>query len=314
MIRVDDVNKSEIETNKKIIMDLKEELENVAYNEVNYFVFYYDKLKEVNVYKTIINEVIGKEIKDRFMDSIKRLELEQLYNYNDSDSLNNENPELINSKDVPFSNEIFKALNTAEDTFSLEELKSASSLKFAIKLGNITGFDVLRKISFMEHKKRYMWLNDSGTFEEVSKQIFLEIPDSFSAIYFNDYIIVLKETVFDSIFNYHDKIMKIIRDKNGYNETLFSDPEDFYNSIGNDSRKARKLYRYYNNDYIETLNVREVVDYAKEFNLEICVNPQDNKIDFSKSNAWHVIKAISEDFYTGRWSKLHFESNSKRQI
>jgi hypothetical protein len=311
---VNDVNKNEIETNKKIIMNLKKELGKVKNNEVNYFVFYYNKSNKVNAYKTIINEAIGEEIKKRFSVSIARLESEQLYNYNDSDSLNNENPELINLKDVPFSNEIFRALNNTEDTFSPEELKSASSLKFAIKLGNITGFDVLRKISFMKHKKRYMWLNDSGTFEEVGEQVFLEIPDSFSAIYYDDYIIVLKETVFDSIFNYHDKIMKIIRDKNEYNENLFSDIGNFYDSVEGDSKKARKLYGSYNSSYIKTLNVSDIKNYAEEFNLEIYFNPQDNKIDFDKSNAWHVVKAISEDFYTGRWSKRHFESNTKRQI
>ena len=192
----DTIDKNEIEKNKKIITDLKKELKNVPDDGINYFVFYYNRFMKVNAYKTIINEAIGKSIKDKFMDSIESLESEHLYNYDNSDSLNNDDPELISSKEVPFSNEIFKAIDATEDILSLKELKVASSPKFAIKVGNITGFDLLKKVSFMKNKRRFMSLNDSSTFYEIDDQVLLEIPDSFSAIYFNGYIIVLKETIF----------------------------------------------------------------------------------------------------------------------
>ena len=289
-------------------------LNKVSDNEINYFVFFYNRFKKVNAYKTIISETIGKSIKDRFKDSIESLEPEHLYNYDDSDGLNNDNPELINSKDVPFSNEIFKTLDATEDLLSLEKLKVASSPKFAIKAGKITGFDLLKKMSIMKNKRRYMSLNDSSTFDEIDEQVLLEIPDSFSAIYFDGHIIVLKETTFDSIFNYHVRIMEAIMDKKEHSERLFSDADNFYNSIQGDSRKARKLYNVYNSKYIKTLSVKNIMDYATEYDLEIYTNPQDNKIDFNKSNAWHVVKAISEDFFTGRWSQDRFESNSKHRL
>lgn len=310
----DTIDKNEIEKNKKIITDLKKELKNVPDDDINYFVFYYNRFMKVNAYKTIISEAIGKSIKDKFLDSIESLESEHLYNYDNSDSLNNDDPELISSKEVPFSNEIFKAIDATEDILSLNELKVASSPKFAIKVGNITGFDLLKKVSFMKNKRRFMSLNDSSTFYEIDDQVLLEIPDSFSAIYFNGYIIVLKETIFDAIFNYHVKIMEVIRGKKEHNEKLFSDPDNFYNSIQSDSKKARKLYNVYNSSYIENLKVKDIMDCANEYDLDIYINRQDNKIDFNKSNAWHVIKAISEDFYTGRWSKFQFESNSKHRV
>jgi glutaredoxin-related protein len=314
VIHLDNVDKNEIEAKREIIKDLKEELTKVSDNEINYFVFFYNRSKKVNAYKTIISENIGKSIKDKFKDSIESLEPELLYNYDDSDGLNNDNPELINSKEVPFSNEILKAIDDTEDMLSLKELKVASSPKFAIKAGRIIGFDLLKKMSIMKNKRRYMSLNDSSTFDEIDEQVFLEIPDSFSAIYYNDHIIVLKETIFDSIFDYHVRIMEAIRGKEEHNKRLFSDTNSFYNSIQGDSRKARKLYNVYNSSYIGTLTVNDIMDYATEFNLEIYVNPQDEKIDFNKSNAWHVVKAISEDFFTGRWSQDHFESNSKHRI
>ena len=310
----DTIDKNEIEKNKKIISNLKKELKKVPDHDINYFIFYYNRFMKVSAYKTIINEAIGKSIKDKFIVSIESLESEHLYNYDNSDSLNNDDPELINSKEVPFSNEIFKAIDETEDILSFKELKVASSPKFAIKAGNITGFDLLKKMSFMKHKKRYMSLNDSSTFDEIGDQVFLEIPDSFSAIYFNGHIIVLKETIFDTIFNYHVKIMEVIRGKKEHSEKLFSDPDNFYNSLQSDSKKARKLYNVYNSSYIENLNVEDIMDCATEYDLDIYLNQQDNKIDFNKSNAWHVVKAISEDFYTGRWSKFQFESNSKHRV
>ena len=97
VIHLDNFDKNEIESNQKIINDLKKELNKVSDNEINYFVFFYNRSKKVNAYKTIISETIGKSIKDKFKDSIESLEPEHLYNYNDSDGLNNDNPELINS-------------------------------------------------------------------------------------------------------------------------------------------------------------------------------------------------------------------------
>ena len=314
VIYLDNVDKKEKEIKKKIINEFKEELDKVLDNEINYFVFFYSKSKKINAYKTIINETIGKLIKDKFKDSIQSLDPDHLYDYDDSDSVNNDNPELIDSEEVPVSSEIIKAIDATEDMLSLKELKVASSPKFAIKAGNITGFDLLKKMSIMKNKRRYMSLNDVGSFDEIDEQVFLEIPDSFSALYFNGHIVILREAIFESIFNYHDRIMEALKSKKEHSERLFSDTDNFYNSVQSDSRKARKLYNAYNSSYIGTLKVKDIVDCATDFDLEIYTDPQDNKIDFNKSNAWHVIKAISEDFFTGRWSKDHYESNSKHRL
>lgn len=311
---MDNVDKKEKEIKKEIINELKKEFDKVLENEINYFVFYYSKSKKINAYKTNINKTIGKSIKEKFKDSIQSLDPDHLYDYDDNDTANNENPELIDSKEVPVSSEIIRSIDATENMLSLKELKVASSPKFAIKVGNITGFGLLKKMSIMKDKRRYMSLNDEGTFDEIDEQVFLEIPDSFSALYFNGYIIILREAIFESIFNYHDRIMETLRSKNEHSERLFSNTDSFYNSVQNDSRKARKLYNAYNNNYIETLKVKDIVDCATDFDLEIYTDPKDNRIDLNKSNTWHVIKAISEDFFTGRWSKDHYESNSKHRL
>ena len=303
----------ELET---FINTLKEVANSVLDDSVNYYIFYYgnSSKRKINAFKTSINESIGKRLSVALRDSIKSLQSNSIYDYEDNDSENNQDPELIESGEVPRFKEIMTAIAGTEDMLSLSSLKDATSPKFAITMGNITGFGVLRKVSYLKEKRSFMSLNDSGVFNEIDDAVLLEVPDSIPAFHFDGKIVIFSEGVFESIFNYHEKIMSTLENKMEYSQKLFSDTDLFYNSIRSDSRKARKLFNAYNSDYITSLKVSDIVDYAAEFNLDIKINQDDDKIDFASSNAWHVVKAICEDFFTGRWSKNHFSANNKFRL
>jgi len=301
-------------SNKMIIDELKKELERVKSNEVNYFVFSYDRSGKINAYKTRINEEIGETIWNAVSKSIQSLDPDHLYNYEDSDSADNEYSQLIETKEVPKSAEIIKAINETENMLNNKELENLSSPKFAIKAGNILGFDSITKKNFMENKKKFMFLNDESTFNKIKQMVFLEIPESFSALYFKDHIVILRESIFESIFGYREKMMKFLEDKKELSRKLISDIDNFITSIQKDSRKARKLYNAYKRDYMKDVTVDDIKKCVKDFNLDVKFNEENNKIDYKGSNPWHVVKAISEDFFTGRFSRDNYESHSKRKM
>ena len=52
---------------------------------------------------------------------------------------------------------------------------------------------------------------------------------------------------------------------------------------------------------------------ANKYNLDVKLDKQ-NKLDLKNSNMWHVVRAISEDYYTGDLTKSQYESKSKERI
>jgi len=303
-----------VNSNKIIIDELKKELEGVKSNEVNYFVFSYNRSRKINAYKTRINEEIGKTVLNGISNCIQSLDPSHLYNYEDSDSADNEYPELIESKEVPRSAEIIKAINETENMLKQKDLEKLSSPKFAIKAGNIVGFDSITKRNFMDKKKKFMFLNDESIFDKIKQEVFLEIPESFSALYFKDHIVILREPIFESIFGFHEKMVKSLEDKEELVGNLISDSDNFKTSIQKDYKKLRKIYNVFNSNYIKNLTVEAIHEIANYFNLDIHFNEENKKIDFSQSDPWQVINALSEDYFKGWFSDSNFESHSKRKM
>ena len=313
-----DVNKKEDELKgiKDLIDAIKNEADTVADDSVNYYVFYYGttKDKKIKAFKTMINENIGKGLNSTLRESINALQSDSIYNYEDNDSEGSSDPELIKSDEVPRLSEIINTIQKTEDILDLKGLKAAASPKFAITMGKITAFGLLRKVSYMKQKKTFMKLNDYGVFDEIESEILLEVPESFSAIHYDGNIVIFNELNFEHIFDYHEKILSIIIGNEDSSKKLFSDMDTFYEVIENDSRKSRKLLYAYSRGYIDSLKISDIVDYAKDFGIEITINPKDNKIDLFKSDKWGVIKAISEDFFIGKWSKQKLAADNKRSI
>ena len=153
----------------------------------------------------------------------------------------------------------------------------------------------------------------SGTFDQVKEKVLYEIPDMFSAITYKDYTFILDEHSVESIFKYHEKMLEKIRSKAKINNKLFSDPDMFINALDSDQRKARKAYFVYENQSIDNFESKDIIAYANKYNLDVKLDKQ-NKLDLKNSNMWHVVRAISEDYYTGDLTKSQYESKSKERI
>jgi hypothetical protein len=297
-----------------IIDNLKEELKQVQENSVNYYVFYYNQKKNPIAKKTTITKDIGSRFMTSLKDDVTSIGSSPVSNYDDNDSDLNDNVEVIRSSEVPFCTKVLNAIEETEDMLLPDQVDGITGLKFAVRFGQITAYGSLRKISSLKRNKKRISLTDSGMFKEVEEKVIFEIPDSFSAIHYKEHIFIISESAFESIFSYHERILETIRKNDSDNQRLFSDKDSFLKAVEGDSRKARKLYTAYKSNYIESLQVSDIVKYAKEYDLEIYTDSENKKIDLANSNSWHVVNAINEDFYTGRWSKSKYASRAKEKV
>lgn len=299
------------------IIDLwRKEFENVKPEDVAYYVILYSGNKEDNaiVYKTAITSNIGEEFVQTLKEYIKSLNTDNVSEYDKTDGLSTGFFEISYTYDIPNYKKLKDATDTTETFLNPKKINN-KGLKLIVKMGRFYGFGNIsqHKTMLNSHNKLPVHLNTEGKFD-ILKETYFDIPKTFSAISFEDYIIIKNENQFEDIFKYHEKIIQIIVEKQKDNENLFNDREFFENSIKQDSRKARKLYPVYKGNYLKNVKVDDIVKYANKFTSDIIVDEETGKISVEKSNIWHLISVLCEDYYDGTLSNRKLRAGQKSDV
>ncbi len=312
--------KDEIAIRSDEIEKLKEELEkfkeSVDGKDINYFVFHYDKKKNPVAYLARITEDIGEKFAEGIKNSITDFINTRVVSYDDNDSELQDGVEVIRSYEVPNAGRILEEIEKTNFTeLDKATADNTSGLKFAVRCKELVAFGSLRKTNLMEKSKKgkIITINESGTFVKFHEDVLYEIPDKYSSFKFKDYIIISNELTFESIFNYHEKIIELVRTHSTDNQRLFSDEKSFIEMLERDSRKARKMYFAVKGNYISSITPSDIMHYASKYNLDIKPD-NDGKVDIENSNIWHVVNAINEDYYTGTFSKSNYASRNKQRL
>ena len=236
--------------------------------------------------------------------------------FNNSDAPSEGTVEITYMDMIPNMKIISSIIESSHNTnWDKSKINNITGLKFVVKHGELTAFGSLSKKNLMEKSLmgKLISMTASGTFDQVKEKVLYEIPDMFSAITYKDYTFILDEHSVDSILKYHEKMLEKIRSKAKINNELFSDPDMFINALESDQRKARKVHLVYENQSIDNFEAKDIIAYANKYNLDVKLDKQ-NKLDLKNSNMWHVVRAISEDYYTGELTKLHYGAKSKENI
>lgn len=304
---------------EEIIDQWRKEFENVKPEDVAYYVILYSGNKEDNaiVYKTAITSNIGKEFVHTLKEDIKSLNTDKVSEYDKTDGLPKGFFEISYTSEIPNYKKLKDATDTTKIFLNLNIDKiNNKTLKLIVKIGRFYGFGNIsqHKIMLNHHNKIHVKLNTEGKFDIMEDTIYFDIPKTFSAISLGDHIIIKNENQFENIFKYHEKIIQIIVEKQKENENLFNDREFFEKSITQDSRKARKLYPVYKGNYLKNVNVDDIMKYANKFTSDIVVDKETGKISVEKSNIWHLISVLCEDYYDGTLSNRKLRAGQKSDV
>ncbi len=310
----------DISISSKEIEELRRQLEEfrkkVVGRDINYFVYHYDRNKNPIAYLASITQEIGEKFAESIRTSISDFLTSEIVRYQDNDGTFENGVEIIRTNEVPNARRILEEIeNTNRRSLDRTTADNTSGLKFAVRCGDFVAFGTLRKTNLIEKSKlgKLITMNESGTFEKLREVVIYEIPDKFASFSFKDYMIISNETIFESIFNYHEKIIELVKSHSANNQRLFSNENSFIEILKKDSRKARKIYFSYMGNYMDSIQPNDIIAYANDYNLDI--KPDTNgKIDIENSNIWHVVNAINEDYYTGRLSRSSFASRNKIRI
>jgi hypothetical protein len=311
--------KSEMEkdTIGKVLENWQMKIKGVKGEAVNYYVMWYDKDDSMQLRKAKVDKDIGEGFVKSLKKSIQDLTDQSLVNYKDSDSAGNDYQEIISQTEVPNAMTLIKGIQDCRNNMKLEDIKKRSGLKFIVKAENFYGFGQVKKEEKMKQKNGLFHLRFSSDrrFSGIEPSTEFIIPEKMDAIMHDGQIIIWNEYQFESIFHYHAKILEKIKSRRTESDSLFSDSEEFEKAVESDSSKARKVYSVYTDSNFNNLTVDKMMKYAKDYSLDIVKDQQNtSRISFSGSTHWHVIKAMSEDYYTGYFSGNKWASNKKRKV
>ncbi len=321
---IEDKEEKQDSSKKKVSNDEIKELKNklnklvpkISNSEINYFLLYYDSKKRPVCLPANISTQVGKYFANSLKSTIDLIYKSDVVDFNNSDAPSEGTVEITYMDMIPNMKIISSIIESSHNTnWDKSKINNITGLKFVVKHGELTAFGSLSKKNLMEKSLmgKLISMTASGTFDQVKEKVLYEIPDMFSAITYKDYTFILDEHSVDSILKYHEKMLEKIRSKAKINNELFSDPDMFINALESDQRKARKVHLVYENQSIDNFEAKDIIAYANKYNLDVKLDKQ-NKLDLKNSNMWHVVRAISEDYYTGELTKLHYGAKSKENI
>lgn len=299
----------------ELIGKWKKAVEGVEPKKVNYFVISYKNSGErILAYKTSVTEDIGENFINTLKESVTSLSADNAIGYDNTDGIPEGTFEISPTLDIPNFNKVINAVNDAQTYLTKDIINGSSSFKYVIKIEKFFCFGNIMKRKIMNSKKRILKINTEGKFEMVEDVTYLEVPISFQALSLENDIIIFDDREFEDIFKYHEKIIKTIEEKDTDIKKIFSDPEAFILMTQKDSRKARKIYNTFKSDYLKDVSPKEIEDYANEYNLKVILDKETGKISVKDCNPWHLVSALSEDFYSGKWSKRKLVAWEKGEL
>ena len=308
---------------KEIVRNWKNELNRVNGEDVGYYVMWYDNKTEPVIKKIPINEEIGRMFVKTLKNNISELNEDNIDYYGNLDGEINDSYEIIKVSEVPNAEALVAKIIDVRiflerNELDKAQLDKAQALKFIVRLGNFYGFGPIKRVTLMKerNKKLNFYLDESMRFSLIEHDFTVySIPEKFSGIIFHDHIIIQNENEFEGIFKYHERILSAIKDKASLTNSIFSDPDNFTGAMESDSTRARKVYMGYSGENGDKITVESLITFCKKYSLDINLDLNDpTKISFENSNAWHVVHAISEDYFTGDRSGKHYVAKVKKRM
>ena len=287
-------------------------------SDANYHIVWHEGNKDIPIVKNIrMKPKTGEEFFNSLQTQIKQIDSTKIVKYMDDDTLEHEGYAMEITNKIPKYNTIVNSLtNTNEEWNKNDEINPKKrGLSFILRVGDFYAFGPITKRNRVPTKSGIipMLFTNSITFEKVSsEEIVYEIPNVFSAISLDDTILIKSEDNLEKIFQYNEKVTLMIESNTLTNQKLFEDPDEYVNSVKSDPRKARKLFHVYADKKIDAYDTNGIIAYKnKNRDVDIFLDPNTGKINFSKSNSWDVIHLISEDFYEGPLTHTNYVSRQK---
>lgn len=149
-------------------------------------------------------------------------------------------------------------------------------------------------------------------------QNLLVIDDQVDCVCIGNQLLVANQMAFETIFDYFDhytdKAQETIEQlrKTG----CFEDPESLKLIGGRDARKLRRIALSCDampREILEPNSANKVMEMKDEYGLDICQNPDTGLINIGRSNGWHIVKLLSDDYLASELTQRRYETQSKRR-
>lgn len=266
--------------------------------------------------KTKIVSSIASAFRDTLAESVSNIELGQFINYEDGDGQDSQTILIEDIQNVPFASDAISSIESTHEELNLTALKRVEAPIFAIKFksglyafGKVEKFDLLKR----SESKWSLRLNDEAKFESINDEFLLMIPKKLPVVLFQNKFVIFDDNAFQSMFAYHEKIMQTIVQEKAKLGNFLTDEDQMVEYLGKDYRKAKKIYLALKTGYLNGKTTQDILDYANEYSLDV-KSDGNGKISLANSNKWHVVHALSERYYTGRFSNFHLEATSSRRL
>lgn len=151
-----------------------------------------------------------------------------------------------------------------------------------------------------------------------AEQNLLVIDDQVDCVCIDNQLLVANQMAFETIFDYFDHYA------NKAEETIeqlrktgcFEDPESLKLIGGRDARKLRRIALSCDampREVLEPNSVGRVMEMKDEYGLDICQNPDTGLINIGRSNGWHIVKLLGDDYLASELTQTRYETQSKRR-
>ena len=266
--------------------------------------------------KTNIVLSISSAFRNALEESICNLIPDQFVNYEDGDGQDSQTVLIEDIQSVPFASDAKYSIETTHEMLNLTTLKNVNTPIFAIRFtAELYGFGKVGKVDLLKkgENKWSLRLNKEAKFESISDEFLLMIPKKLPVILFQDNFIIFDDNAFQSIFNYHETIMQAISKEKSKLRNFLNDEDEMVQFLSKDFRKAKMIWRTLKDGYLDGKTTKNILDYANEYSLDV-KDDGNGKISLKNSNIWHVVHALSERYYTGKFSNNHLEATSSKRL
>lgn len=302
-----------------LIANWKREIEGVDKKEVNYYLAWYGKTSKknkLNIKRMKMDATVGEVFLNILKGQIYNIDPTQMVKYFDDDSMEHEGYAVEDTSKIPNFDEALSRLPLINDQWKVDDEKNENitGLKFILQAGKFSAFgNVTKRKEIKTSGKISMIFTQARVFKKIeSQEIIYDLPEEFPAISFDGKVLIKSEKAFEDIFKYNERLLSKVEAKKEFNESIFTDPDDYINSLRNSNIKARKVITSYENSVIDLITPESIKKYKAEYkNIEVILDDNTGKIIFSRSNQWDVVHLICEDYFKGFFSKFDMVARQK---
>lgn len=239
----------------------------------------------------------------------------------DIEDVTGETIQFIDQGEVPFAGHIVQPILVTDATPSLTDLSDEFLKKlwaYAVKIqyGN-KEIIFFRKYSRNKILKQNIFdavVFKNGRFSAMEDDVF-QIDSQIDCMLLNSELIIFQTNNFEKIFGFDDLYEVAANQAMEQIEQTFNfiDAEVLASFVSTDSNKQRKLASIMKSGSYANFGFAEVCATIQNYNLDIEVDMENQKVNLTKKNAVRLLKIINEDYLQSEVTKNRFESSSKRK-